>query len=75
VAYFLEKGTRPHPIYARGGGFLRFVSNGAVVFRRMVNHPGTAPRPFMREARDLAEAAAHPLAEKFINGAIQSARG
>lgn len=41
VAAFLNDGTRPHVIAAKGSGFLRFVQNGSVRFARRVQHPGT----------------------------------
>jgi hypothetical protein len=51
-AHFVHDGTRPHIIRARRpGGYLRFqVASGQVLFRRMVRHPGTKSRPFMRTA-------------------------
>ncbi|UYP17712.1 HK97 gp10 family phage protein [Rhodococcus sp. Z13] len=49
----VHDGTRPHVIRARNGGFLRFPgSDGSPVFRRSVNHPGTRPRPFLRNAAE-----------------------
>lgn len=72
AAHFLEWGTRPHLIVAHGRA-LRFVINGAVLYRRWVNHPGTAPRPFMREARERGAQAAEWGAEIFINAAIRGA--
>lgn len=45
-ALHMEFGTRPHPIV--GNPILRFVaSDGQTLFRRRVNHPGNAPRPFL----------------------------
>lgn len=39
---FIEFGTKPHPISAVGGGFLRWTgAGGQVHFAREVNHPGT----------------------------------
>jgi hypothetical protein len=55
VAKFIENGTRPHVIEARGSGTLAFVANGSTVFARRVNHPGTAPRPFMEHAKQVGE--------------------
>lgn len=71
---FLENGTRPHAIMARGGGLLRFVVNGETIYRRMVRHPGTAERPFMHEARAIGEKAVEYGAEYFISEAIRRAR-
>jgi hypothetical protein len=47
---FVHEGTRPHIINARPGGVLAFQSHGQTVFATSVNHPGTAPRPFLRRA-------------------------
>lgn len=54
-AVFVEAGTVPHAITAKRGGTLSFVANGERIFRKTVQHPGTKPRPFMQEARDLGE--------------------
>lgn len=54
-ARFVENGTAPHEIAAKGGGSLRFVVNGHTIFRRVVHHPGTQARPFMAEAAVLGE--------------------
>jgi len=46
---FVEKGTRPHPIYARNAPFLVFFwpKVGRVVRFKKVNHPGGRPYPYM----------------------------
>lgn len=72
VARFLDGGTRPHEIWGRP--FLRFVVNGETFVRRMVKHPGTRPRPFMREAREVGERAARYFGERFVGAAIRRAR-
>ncbi len=71
AAGFLENGTRAHTIVARQAQALRFVANGQVLYRRLVHHPGTAPRPFMQEARDKAETAAEFAAEYYVGEAIR----
>lgn len=48
-ATYVEEGTRPHRIQARGRA-LRFVQHGELRFRRHVNHPGTKATHFMDEA-------------------------
>ena len=50
-ATFMENGTRPHVIKARRAPFLVFRVNGVLVRAKQVNHPGTAKRPFMANAR------------------------
>jgi hypothetical protein len=47
---FVHDGTAPHVIDARPGGVLAFESHGQIMFATSVNHPGTAPRPFLRSA-------------------------
>ena len=73
AARFLEWGTRPHVIRAKGGGTLRFEINGAVFFRKMVNHPGISPRLFVTEAREMAIRAIDSLAPAYVGHAIQRA--
>lgn len=51
-AKFVEEGTRPHLILPRRAKVLRFVQNGVVRFARGVFHPGTEPRPFMKDAAE-----------------------
>lgn len=51
AALFVTGGTRPHRITPRRpGGVLRFTVNGRVVYARYVNHPGTKPNSFLRDA-------------------------
>lgn len=64
-AGWVEDGTQPHPIRARRKKALRFVQNGAVTFRKSVFHPGTKPRPFMKEAQEKAT----PLFDRLCNEA------
>lgn len=73
AARFLEWGTRPHVIRAKAGGMLRFEIAGAVFFRKMVNHPGTAPTYFVTEAREMAIRAMDTLAPAFVGRAIERA--
>jgi Bacteriophage HK97-gp10, putative tail-component len=68
-ARFVESGTKPHVIEARRKKFLSFVVNGVRVFRKRVNHPGTAPRPFMA----LAAASSRERARVALDGAMSSA--
>lgn len=70
-AAFVESGTKAHDIFPRRKTVLRFVQNGAVRFARHVRHPGTAPRPFMAEAK----ARATPLFESLLQEAVARAFG
>ncbi len=47
---FVHQGTQPHIIRPRNASALRFTMNGATVFAKSVNHPGTKPRPFLTNA-------------------------
>lgn len=49
VVYVVE-GTRPHAIEAKKSSTLVFKVNGMTVFAKRVQHPGTAPNPFMEDA-------------------------
>ena len=68
----LDKGTRPHTI--KGRPFLRFEVNGTAFYRRFVKHPGTAERPFVRQARERGEMAANYGAAYYVGEAIRRAR-
>lgn len=51
ASIYLVNGTRPHMIFPRRpGGVLRFTVGGRVVYARYVNHPGTKPNDFLRQA-------------------------
>ncbi len=50
-ASFMHDGTRPHLITPKNkGGVLVFQAKGRTVFAAYAKHPGTAARPFLREA-------------------------
>ena len=49
-ALAVEEGTQPHEIRPRFRRSLRFPVEGGFVFARVVQHPGTAPQPFMEPA-------------------------
>ena len=52
-AIFVEYGTRPHLIRPVRAQALRFETRtGKIVFTRLVRHPGTKPRPFIRETAE-----------------------
>lgn len=40
IARYLETGAKPHTIYPKGGGVLRFTRSGSIVFAQHVSHPG-----------------------------------
>lgn len=72
-ASFIENGTPPHVISANKAKMLRFFVNGGVMFRRSVNHPGTAPRPFMEHAEFVGQVVFDNAAEENVERAIQRA--
>ena len=51
-AVYVEYGTRPHIIRPVRAQALRFEVAGRVVFAKLVRHPGTKPRPFVRETAE-----------------------
>lgn len=69
----LEYGTVAHVIAPKRASALRFVVNGTAIFRRLVHHPGTKPRPFMHIARDRGQLVADYAIEEYANYAIQRA--
>ena len=47
----VHEGTKAHEIRPKSGKVLRFPSKGGkIVFTKKVNHPGSAPNPFLEEA-------------------------
>ena len=68
-AAFVHEGTRAHAIRPKKRSALRFVSGGTFIFARSVQHPGTAPRPFIRDAVEKAR----PFAERTLASAMRLA--
>ena len=68
-ASWVENGTRPHVIVPRRKTWLRFEQAGQIRFAKSVQHPGTQPRPFMREAQHKAT----PLFERLVHDAVRNA--
>lgn len=66
---FVHDGTAPHEIRPRRREALRMVIGGRFVFAKKVNHPGTAPRPFLA----VAVAETTPNAERSLAQAIELA--
>jgi len=50
---FVDEDTKPHVIEAALGGYLRFVINGKVFFRKRVFHTGTKGQQFRRKTLDV----------------------
>jgi hypothetical protein len=46
----VHEGSRPHLIRPRNAQALRFQIGGRTVFAKLVRHPGTKARPFLRNA-------------------------
>ena len=50
---YVVSGTAPHEIRPVGASCLAFrAMSGAMVFTRLVRHPGTKPNPFLEEAAE-----------------------
>lgn len=66
VAHLVEFSTRPHNISAKFSGWLSFAN----IFRKVVQHPGTKPRPFMRPALDSQASAAVVATGEYIKSRL-----
>lgn len=49
-ALYVHEGSRPHLIRPKRAQALRFQIGGRTVFAKLVRHPGTRARPFLRNA-------------------------
>ena len=49
ISLIHHEGTRPHAIKARNAEFLRFSSNGRIVYDRAILHPGTKPNRYLTD--------------------------
>jgi hypothetical protein len=71
ASHFLEWGTKAHVISPKKGKMLRFAVAGNMVFARKVQHPGTRPRPFMRDAREVGARALYEFTVSRIKDALR----
>ncbi|RPH72011.1 hypothetical protein EHM76_06005 [bacterium] len=69
-AEFIDKGTVAHVIRAKKARALAFQVAGAMVFRRVVNHPGTKARPFVAPAMAAGERALATSLTVRVNGVV-----
>jgi len=60
----LAEGTEAHVITAKNARALRFERGGRTVFRKSVQHPGTAPDPYLDQA---AAKAGEQLVEQVLH--------
>lgn len=70
-ARFVHDGTRPHVIEPRLKKALRIPTGGGHVFAMKVNHPGTAPRPFMDDAAEAVEPGIQAIGEAWTTNALR----
>lgn len=71
-AKFVEFGTKPHIIRAKGGGFLSFMG----IFRKEIAHPGIAKnKAFMRPALDSQAQAAVIAAAEYMKKRLATKHG
>lgn len=70
-APFVEYGTGAHKIVAAPKGVLRFLDEAVAV----VDHPGTAPKPFMRPALDAQATAAVVAAAEHMKKRLANKHG
>lgn len=66
----LNDGTPAHRITAHGRA-LKFEIGGKTLFRPYVNHPGTAPDPYLDNAADEVDAALDGLVEAALDQAME----
>jgi hypothetical protein len=71
-AKFVEYGTQRHWITSRDG---KALSIGGVFFVKAVEHPGAAPRPFLRPALDTQATAAVMAAGEYIRNRLATKEG
>lgn len=70
-ARWVNFGTRAHVITPKTpGGRLRFFKGGRTVFAQRVNHPGTAPRPFMENAAYAGQRALEMVSDMHVDLAL-----
>lgn len=58
-ALYVHEGSRPHLIRPKRAQALRFQIGGRTVFAKLVRHPGTRARPFLRNAAERIAAREH----------------
>jgi HK97 gp10 family phage protein len=71
IAHLLEFGVRAHAILAKGKGWLSFLG----LFAKKVEHPGFAPKPFMRPALDTQARAAVVAAAEYTKTRLATKEG
>lgn len=74
-ARFVESGTRAHTIRARRKPLLRFQVAGQWVSAKEVEHPGTLPAWFMRDAARTANVALLDMLHRAADRAFHSGGG
>jgi hypothetical protein len=62
---YLEFGTKPHVIEARGGA-LKFEVGGETVYATRVFHPGTKPLGFVRLTQEDLDKSAKEIGERLL---------
>jgi len=67
---YVENDTKAHTIRPRNAKMLRWESDGAVHFARVVQHPGTRGKPFMGPGAIKAEGVLYARAELLSARAI-----
>lgn len=71
IAPWLEYGVAAHQVVAAKGGWLFFGGQ----YAKAVNHPGIAPRPFMRPALDTQAGAAVVAAAEYMKKRLATKHG
>jgi len=63
---YVEFGTRPHRIEPKNKPFLYFKIDGQEVYCAYVDHPGTAPNPFIERGIERTEGRVDEFADRAI---------
>lgn len=65
---FVEFGTAPHEILPFAKKALHWKKDGKSIFARRVFHPGTAPQPFFRPAKEMTLNEIPRIFERHLGG-------
>jgi hypothetical protein len=74
LIWYLEFGTRPHPIFPVNGKFLAFELGGKTIFTRQVMHPGTRAYGFIDATSAYLESEIRELQAGILEGILEGVK-